>query len=531
MKDTSVDYAWATFDYIRFSTTRTAASKGIYFSRSIDLGAAPSAAGTIAWTQTVPPGGSLDLCTRTSSDGVTWGGWSSPYATPAGSTITSSLARYIQFSATLVEDSSLNTPRLDDVTITFPGIAPSTPVVSSTNYPDGVWSNKTVADLHWVEPAGNPAPVWAYYYAYELPVVTPSVTQLTAGAVIVSSTVTETNKLDFTEGRHTFHLAAQGEPVQYPLSQETIFHVLKDTIAPGAVTVVSPTHPTLAANGCDSPEFDLTAADAVSATTEVSGLAGYYYLLDTVPTTLTSTVATFSASNQVTYTGLSDGAYWFHACAADAAGNLGPVAHYPIVVSYKDRVHVTISSPTHPEGAESASPNPEFRLALSNPDSATIVGYHYVLDHNASTFPLTTDRLTTGTTIGYQGLANGSWWLHVSAKNETGTLCNPTHYGFSINFQSAVLDEQHVHAVPHPIKADLASIRYELAAPVQEVLAEFLDATGRKVDTVHGSTAPGFNTLTWDVRKRANGLYFLKLKVRGQDGKETVILKKLAVVR
>jgi hypothetical protein len=154
-----------------------------------------------------------------------------------------------------------------------------------------------------------------------------------------------------------------------------------------------------------------------------------------------------------------------------------------------------------------------------------------VLDRTAATRPTASDAFTTGGTVAFQGLANATWYLHVSAKNVTGTLTNPTHYMFSVNLKGEILDETRVHAVPHPITGKVATIRYDLLAPAQSIVAEVLDERGRKVAVLSASTSPGRNTMAWDTSGMANGIYFLRMKVRRQDGKENVVHKKLAVVR
>jgi hypothetical protein len=254
-------------------------------------------------------------------------------------------------------------------------------------------------------------------------------------------------------------------------------------------------------------------------------------VLNATSGTLPTTADLFTAAGSVSYTGLADGTWYFHAKAKDVAGNLGAPDHYTIKISYKGRVTVLIASSTHPENAESASNSPVFTLGVANPDGATILGYRYVLDNAANTKPGAGDTFTAANSLSFTGLRNATWFLHASAKNDTGTLSNPAHYMFIVNLKGAIIDESRVHAVPHPITGKVASIQYDLAAPAQSLTAEILDERGRRVATLTGSLAPGRNTLTWDTSGVANGVYFLRMKVRRQDGKENTIIKKLAVVK
>lgn len=523
--------SYSDFDYVHFSTTRTAAASGSFRSGIIDLGVTPTAAGAISWAETVPIGASTAVATRSSADGIGWSAWSAPYGASAGSPITSPLNRYIQFSATLIENGSLQSPQIDSVTVTFPGIPPKSPVVSSSTHPGEIWSLTATAQMQWSMPADNPAPVWAYYYAIDAAAA--SGTSPAVSAVRLSSTVTAIPVGGLSEGEHEFRIVAQGDPNEYPLSPESLFMIRKDTLPPDPPAITSPTHPTSLPSGDDSPAFSFLSADSVSATTSVSDVAGFNYALDQSSGSVPSATATFAAGNpaNVSYSGLVDGAWWMHARARDGAGNLGATSHYPITIAYHSRVSVQISSPTHVEGAVSENNSPLFELSLSNPDGATIIGYEYVLDDRSGTLPTSADTFTTAGELRFTGLRNQAWWLHVSAKNTTGTMTTPTQFGFTVNFNGHVLEEQGVHAVPSPIRTRMASIRYDLHAPAQEVSVEMLDPEGRKLSGQAGSTAPGVQVIQWDTQGLANGVYFCRIKVRRQDGKVESVLKKIPLVR
>ncbi|MEW5760403.1 MAG: DUF2341 domain-containing protein [Candidatus Thermoplasmatota archaeon] len=83
----------------------------------------------ISWSAAIPAGTSIKFNTRTSSDGVNWGSWSSDY-TSSPSTITSPSNRYIQYMATLTTTDLSVTPTLSDVTITYNRKA-TVPILSS----------------------------------------------------------------------------------------------------------------------------------------------------------------------------------------------------------------------------------------------------------------------------------------------------------------------------------------------------------------------------------------------------------------
>jgi hypothetical protein len=89
-------------------------ASGTYTSCALDAGVGASWQ-TVAWNATTVAGTGLTVQTRTSSDGVNWGGWN--VAAISGSAL-SSPARFVQFQLSLTTSSSQNTPLLSFITFT-----------------------------------------------------------------------------------------------------------------------------------------------------------------------------------------------------------------------------------------------------------------------------------------------------------------------------------------------------------------------------------------------------------------------------
>jgi hypothetical protein len=90
---------------------------GNFTSRVID-GGYEAIWDTITWMQTTPGASSVQITTRTGNTAIpdaSWSAWSSPYATPSGSTITSPMGRYIQYKAYLNTQDDSYTPSLSEV--------------------------------------------------------------------------------------------------------------------------------------------------------------------------------------------------------------------------------------------------------------------------------------------------------------------------------------------------------------------------------------------------------------------------------
>jgi hypothetical protein len=74
---------------------------------------------TIAWTEDLPAGADITMQVATSSDGSSWGAWSTP-AGESGASITANDSQYIKWRANLTTISTAVTPLLKDATIYYP---------------------------------------------------------------------------------------------------------------------------------------------------------------------------------------------------------------------------------------------------------------------------------------------------------------------------------------------------------------------------------------------------------------------------
>jgi sugar lactone lactonase YvrE len=78
--------------------------------------------GAIKWEGLVPPGTRVEVSTRsgnTKTPDEAWSDWSAPYATPAGSPITSPRARYLQWRAVLIGGGRPEAPLLTSLTAAY----------------------------------------------------------------------------------------------------------------------------------------------------------------------------------------------------------------------------------------------------------------------------------------------------------------------------------------------------------------------------------------------------------------------------
>ncbi len=103
-------------------------ASGTYTSCALDAGAG-STWRTVSWNATPAAGTGLTVQTRTSSDGVSWGGWT--LAATSGSAL-GTPARFVQFQLAMTTSNNQNTPVLTSITFQFNPPPTPTPLPSTS---------------------------------------------------------------------------------------------------------------------------------------------------------------------------------------------------------------------------------------------------------------------------------------------------------------------------------------------------------------------------------------------------------------
>lgn len=307
--------------------------------------------------------------------------------------------------------------------------APGAPTVSSSTHPNqAAWYPSSAPALSF--PATDTSGVTGYSYVLDqLATTTPDTTS--EGG---SSTRTYTGIAD---GVWHFHVrAVNGSGMWGPTSHYTL---RIDAGGPTAPAVSSSTHP-------DQATWYQSASPAVSfPTTDTSGISGYSYVLDQVATTVPDSTSE-GATTTKSYTGLADGVHWFHVRALNGAGTWGDVSHFALRVDASPPAAPTVTSSTHPNQTTwYANSAPQF--ALPTTDTAPVEGYSYVIDTSAATVPDTTSE-GTATSRSYTGLADGTQWFHVRARNASGLWGLTAH--FKVNIDTSAPGEPTVTSSTHP---------------------------------------------------------------------------------
>ncbi|MGA5040393.1 DNRLRE domain-containing protein [Streptomyces capoamus] len=215
-----------------------------------------------------------------------------------------------------------------------------------------------------------------------------------------------------------------------------------DPTAPAAPGITSSSHAS-SANWYATDDFTGTLA-----ATDTSGIDGYAVKIDQSPatsagTTVSQTSATVSAADR------SDGTWYVHAAARNAAGLWSTTRHFPFQVDTTAPGAPTVTSSTHPlTGATYANRTASFAWTPPN-DTSGVAAYAVTVDKSASTLPSGTG--TTQTTTGYSTTVSGdgTWYLHVRAKDRAGNWsASAAHYAFTVDSTLGLLPV--VSSTTHP---------------------------------------------------------------------------------
>jgi|GEM_PF-4169819 len=200
---------------------------------------------------------------------------------------------------------------------------------------------------------------------------------------------------------------------------EALKYMINDSTPPSTPTLESTTHPDQNTwSSDDSPAFQFPSWDE-------NGVCGFSYVTDQSPSTVPDTIPE-STQNWQSFSGMSDGVWWFHVRACDVSDNWSGTAHY--------RVQIDGTPPSAPAPDDGiAGVTSLTSVTFSWPavtDTAPVIEYMWGLDDpatpNATTeTEITLDSLSEGTHTFYVKALNSSVLLSSSGYHSVTVDCNP----------------------------------------------------------------------------------------------------------
>ncbi len=173
---------------------------------------------------------------------------------------------------------------------------------------------------------------------------------------------------------------------------------------------------------------------------DMSGVEGYYYVLDQEPQTLPQEeTALYTLRPQLSFQDLSDGIWYAHARTKDRAGNLSPnAAHFKICLDTLASPPQVVST-THGEAGRWYKSR-RVEIQWEDPfDHSGIEGYYYNIDRKADTVPNDHNSLfTTQRSVSFEVTDDGLWYFHITTKDKAGnTDWKAVHYPIHVDSEVA----------------------------------------------------------------------------------------------
>ncbi|MFD0733095.1 DNRLRE domain-containing protein [Planotetraspora mira] len=201
-----------------------------------------------------------------------------------------------------------------------------------------------------------------------------------------------------------------------------------DITAPAAPTVTSSSHPS------SSSWYSAKDFTAALSATDASGIAGYAVKIDQSAGTDPGTTVT-QTGTALSRTGLADGTWYVHAAAKNGAGLWSSAKHFAFNVdALTPGVPTSLASSTHPLPTSAYNSKTASFTWKAPADLSGVAGYAVKADQSATTLPTITDTYTTDTSYSTTVARDGTWYLHVRAKDKAGNWStSAAHFKFTID--------------------------------------------------------------------------------------------------
>jgi hypothetical protein len=305
---------------------------------------------------------------------------------------------------------------------------PSQPAsVSSTTHVPNVPSNTKVIHAIWTAGSDATSGVAGYSYAFNTSQSAPADTVLDVSAATLSG-----DSPQLGDGTYWIHVRtidqagnASGDVAYGP--------IIIDTAGPTA-----PTLPDLACAPQDATHW-YAQTSTTCAWTPTDGAVGWSYSFDANQNGDPGTTQNASTPTTGLKSGLPDGTTYLHVRGKDTAGNWGGIGTTALHIDSTPPASPTITANnaggvfgdgTNPAGKYYSSTSP--LLSWTATDTAPVDAYSYTFDRQATTDPGTLNT-TTDTSYTPTGVADGTWYLHVRARNAAGLWSAPSHYAVRID--------------------------------------------------------------------------------------------------
>ncbi|MCD4813094.1 T9SS type A sorting domain-containing protein [bacterium] len=99
------------------------------------------------------------------------------------------------------------------------------------------------------------------------------------------------------------------------------------------------------------------------------------------------------------------------------------------------------------------------------------------------------------------------------------------------NFGEEILSKKWVYAAPNPIRGHTAHIYFHLSEAADVEIKVYTTSNQFVISKRWDMKPAGKNYWRWNVSNLANGVYIMLIKAKGNNGKTTIVKKKIALVK
>jgi hypothetical protein len=298
---------------------------------------------------------------------------------------------------------------------------PGNPSLFSSTPATRTWSNDNTVSVNWSGASdGSGSGVYGYSCQW-------SFSPASLPDTILDVTTTTTTSLPLSDSLNWYvHVRARDEAGNWNSAAAHYGPFYIDTLPPSVPAVVS-----LPAPGSNwYPPGPITFTWS-TASDGGSGLAGYSYAWDHASTTWPDTSPDTTGNTYVPML-VTDGTWYFHLRACDAAGNCADPVHLgPYQLDGTPPANPSVSSGSHSRYIWSQDCTVDVSWSgASDGAGSGLAGYAYVWSQSPTTVP-DPSVTTSGSSATSSCLATGSnWWFHIRAGDEAGNWNTETvHYG------------------------------------------------------------------------------------------------------
>ncbi|MCD4814716.1 T9SS type A sorting domain-containing protein [bacterium] len=98
-------------------------------------------------------------------------------------------------------------------------------------------------------------------------------------------------------------------------------------------------------------------------------------------------------------------------------------------------------------------------------------------------------------------------------------------------FGSEVISKDWVYAAPNPIRGHIGHIYYHLAESADVEIKVYTTSNQFVISKRWDMRPAGKNYWQWNMSNLANGVYIMRVKARGINGRTTIVIKKIALIK